>query len=110
MAIRCRTLHPTHQFIRRFHVRPLQPRHNRRPQIHTLDHRYEALGYRIASNNAPEDVDEDGCDFGIAGDEVECLLDGLWSCSTANVKEVRRLSAVQLDDVHGGHRQTSTVD
>lgn len=96
--------------MRHFHVRPLQPCNNWCPQIHAFDHRYQSLSNSIASNNSTKDVHKDCCDFGIAGDEVERLLDGLWRRSPADVEEISRLSAIKLDDIHSGHRQASPID
>ena len=93
-----------------FHVRALQPCHNGRPQIHALDNRYQSLGNGVASYDTAKDIDEDGCDFGIAGDEVKGLFDSLWSGSTADIKEVCGLTAVELDNVHCCHGETCAVD
>ena len=101
---------PTHKFMRNLHVRPLQPRHNRRPQIHTLHHTNQPLGDSIAPYDPPEDIYEDGCNFWVRGDEIKGLLDGLRGSAAANIEEVCRLAAVELDDVHGGHGEAGAVD
>lgn len=49
------------------------------------------------------------CYLAVRGDEPECLGDLLRRGTTAHVQEVGGLASVQLDDIHGGHRQTSTV-
>ena len=38
------------------------------------------------------------------------MLDGLGGRAAADVKEIGRLAAVELDDVHGGHGEAGTVD
>src|SRR3546814_8308569 len=43
-------------------------------------------------------------------DQLERLGDLLGRGAAADVKEVRRLATVQLDDVHGRHRQTGAID
>ena len=66
----------TDQLLRNFHIRALQARDNRSAEIHALDDGYEPLCDGVTTYNSTEDVDENGCDFGVAGDEVEGLLDG----------------------------------
>ena len=80
--------------MRHLHIRPLQPRNNRRPQVHALDHAYEPLRNGVAPDDATENVDEDGGDFGVRSDEVKGLLDGLRRGATADVEEVGGLAAV----------------
>ena len=92
------------------HIRPLQPRHNRRPQIHTLNHTDQTLCNRVTPHDAPEDIHKDGGDFGIRGDEVKGLLDGLRGGAAAHVEEVGGLAAVEFDDVHGRHGEAGAVD
>ena len=53
--------------------------------MHALDHRDETLGDGVASYDAAEDVDKDGGDLGIAGDERKGLLDCLCCRATTNV-------------------------
>ena len=96
--------------MRLLHIRALQSSHDGRPQVHALDDTDQSLSNGVTSDDTAKDVDEDGCDFGVAGDEVEGLFDGLRSGSSANVEEVGGLAAVELDDVHCGHGETSPVD
>src|SRR5699024_7640991 len=42
--------------------------------------------------------------------QLECLGDPLGRGGTADVEEVGRVAAVQLDQIHGAHGQTGTVD
>lgn len=79
-------------------------------EVEGLDGVDQASSNQVATDDTTEDVDEDGGDLGVAGDELESLLDGSGSGTTTNVKEVSGLAAVQLDDVHGGHGKTGTVD
>ena len=76
----------------------------------SLDDVDETLGDGVASDNTAEDVNEDSSDLRIASDEVESRLDGLGSGTTTNIKEVGRAAAVELNDIHGGHSKTSTVN
>ena len=70
----------------------------------------ETLGDVVAADDTTEDVDEDGRNLSVAGNELESLLDGGRGGTTTNVEEVGGLAAVELDDVHGGHGKTGTVD
>lgn len=79
-------------------------------EVQTLDGLDKTSGDGITSNDTTKDVDKDGSDLGVAGDELESLLDGGRGGTTTNVEEVGGLATVQLDDVHGGHGKTSTVD
>jgi hypothetical protein len=100
----------THQLVCLLHVGTLETGDNRGLQVHALNNRDETLGNGIATHDTTEDVDKDGSDLGVAGDEVERLPDGLGGSTAANVQEVSGRTTVQLDDVHGGHGQTGTVD
>ena len=73
------------QLCRQFHVGPLQSRDDGCPQVHALHHANQSLRNGITSDDSAEDVDEDGRDFGIAGDEVEGLFDCLRRCTSTNV-------------------------
>lgn len=106
----CSCLVYAYQFRSLLHVCPLQPRNNRRPQVHRLYHADQALRNGITSYNTAEDVDKDSCDFWIAGNEVECLLDSLRRGTSTNIKEIGWLTAVQLDNVHCCHCQAGAVD
>ena len=100
----------TYYVMRQFHVRALQTGDDWRAEVHALHDRHETLSNSITTHDAAKDVDEDGGDFGIGGDEVKGLLDGLRSGAAADVEEVGRLAAVELDDVHGGHGEAGAVD
>lgn len=79
-------------------------------EVERLDGVDETGGNVVAADDATENVDKDGSDLGVASDEFESLTDGLGSGTPTDVEEVGGLAAVQLDNVHGGHGKTSTVD
>lgn len=79
-------------------------------EVQALDSLDQASGDGITSHDTAKDVDKDGSDLGVAGDELESLLNGGRSGTTTNVEEVGGLTTVQLDNVHGGHGKTGTVD
>ena len=95
--------------MRHLHICPLQPRDNRRPQIHALHHANQTLRNGIAPHDPPKDIHEYGCDFRVRGDEVKGLLDGLRGSAPTHVKEVGGLTTVELDDVHSGHCKAGAV-
>ncbi len=92
------------------HVCTLQPRHDRRPQIHSLHHTDQPLRNSIAPYYTAEDIHKYGRNFRIACNEVEGLLNGLRCGASTNIKKVGWLSAVQLDDVHCCHCKAGAVD
>lgn len=79
-------------------------------QVEGLDSLDETGGNVVAADDTTKDVDKDSSDLGVRGDELKGLLDSLRGGTTTNIKEVGGLAAVQLDNVHGGHGQTGTVD
>ena len=91
-------------------VGSLQTSNNGYPQVHGLYDGDQALGDGIATHNTTEDVNKDSSDLGVRGDELESLLDGLRGGTSTNVQEVSRVTTVELDDVHGSHGETGTVD
>src|SRR5690606_12669639 len=54
--------------------------------------------------------DEDALDLRVGGDDLEGRRDLVLAGAAADVAEVGRLLAVQLDDVHRRHGQTGAVD
>lgn len=92
------------------HVGSLQSGDNGRAQTHLLHDVDQTLRDGIAPHDTAEDVDKDGRDLGVAGDQLERGLDRGRSRATADVEEVGGAAAIQLDDVHGGHGETGTVD
>lgn len=98
------------QSVGLLHVGTLQTSNDGNLEVKRLDGVDETVGNSIASHDTAEDVDEDGSDLGVAGDQFEGLLNGGRGSTTADVEEVGGLAAVQLDDVHRRHGQTGTVD
>ena len=96
--------------MRHLHVRPLQPRHDRRSQIHAFHHTDQALRNGITPDNTAKDIHENRRHFRVRRDKVKRLLDSLRCGAAADVEEVGGLAAVELDDVHGGHGKASAVD
>src|SRR5688572_4920774 len=69
-----------------------------------------ALGDHVAAHDAAEDVDQDPFDVGVGEDELECGRHALLGRAAADVEEVGRRAAIELDDVHGRHRKARAVD
>ena len=61
-------------------------------------------------HDAAEDVDQDALHVGIGGDDLERRRHLLLGGAAADVEEIRRRLAVELDDVHGRHGQAGAVD
>ena len=64
----------------------------------------------VALHDAAEDVDQDALDLGILEHDLEGFGDLLGAGAAADVEEVGRFGAEQLDRVHGRHRQTGAID
>lgn len=96
--------------MRQLHIRPLQPSNDRSPKIHALDNGNKPLRNGVAADDTTEDVDEDGGDFRVAGDEIEGLLDCLRGGSATNIQEVGRSASIEFNYVHGCHRKTGAID
>ena len=92
------------------HVGAFEPHHQRHLQADLLDRRDHALGDDVAFHDAAEDVDQDALHLGIGGDDLECGRHLLLGGAAADVEEIRRRLAVELDDVHRRHREPGAVD
>src|SRR6185437_2993543 len=77
---------------------------------HILDGIDHTVSDEVAADDAAEDVDQDRTDLGIRKYELECGGHPLTGRPAADVEEVGRLAAVQLDEVHGRHRESRAVD
>ena len=67
-------------------------------------------GEVVASEDSTEDVHKDSFDLGVVVEELEGLGQCIALCAATDIKEVSRLTTVELDDIHGGHGETSAVD
>lgn len=100
----------TYQLVSLLHVGTLETGNDGSAQTHLLHDVDQTLSDGVAADDTTEDVDKDGRHLGVAGDQLESALDGSGGGTTADVKEVSGGTAVQLDNIHGGHGQTGTVD
>lgn len=96
--------------MRLSHVGSLQTGDDRRAKVHFVDNIDQTLGDCIASDDTAENVDEDSGDLGVAGDKLESGSNSLWGSTATNIEEVGGAATVELDDVHGCHCKTSSVD
>ena len=71
---------------------------------------HHALGDHVALHDAAEDVDENPFNIWIGGDDLERRGHLFLRGTAADIEKVGRRHAVQLDDVHGGHRKTRAID
>lgn len=93
-----------------FHVGTLETGNDGDSKVHGLHNLDETSGNGVAADNTTENVDEDSSNLGVASNELEGTSDGSGGSTTANVEEVGGLASVELDNVHGGHGKTGTVD
>lgn len=100
----------TYQLVSLLHVGTLKTGNDGSAQTHLLHDVDQTLGNGVAADDTTEDVDKDGRDLRVTGDQLESALDGGRGSTTTDVKEVSGVTAVQLDDIHGGHGETSTIN
>src|SRR5690606_27694626 len=87
-----------------------QTDHDRHLDAHVLHCADDALGNHVATDDTAEDVDQNGLYVAVGQDGLERCGNAFLGCPAAHVEEVGRLATVQVDDVHGTHGQTGTVD
>src|SRR5690606_1250058 len=93
-----------------FGIITFQTHHHRHFHADFLDRADDAFGNHVAAHDATEDVDQYGLHVAVGKDDLERLGHPLLGGTTADIKEVGRLAAVQVDDIHGAHGQAGTVD
>src|SRR6201985_2248813 len=86
-----------------------EPHHQRHVKSNFAHGSGDAFGNDVALHDAAEDVDQDALHIGIGGDDLEGGRDLFLAGAAADVEDVRRANAVELDDVHGRHRETGAV-
>ena len=91
-------------------VGALEAHHQRHLEADLLDRGDHALGDDVAAHDAAEDVDEDALHVRVGGDDLERRRHLLLGGAAADVEEVGRALAVELDDVHRRHREAGAVD
>lgn len=92
------------------HVGALETSNDGNLEVERLDGVDQAVSDGIATNDTAENVDKDGGDLGIASNKLKSLLDSSRGSTATNIKEISRLTAVKLDDIHGGHGKTGAVN
>ena len=71
---------------------------------------HDAARHLVAAGDAAEDVDQDRLHVRVVQDDAEGCQHLVGLGTAADVQEVGRLAAGELDEVHGGHRQAGPVD
>ena len=104
------TKNQSYQLVSLLHVGTLETGNDGGAQAHLVDDVDQSLSDGVTADNTTEDVDKDSRHLRIAGDQLESALDSSRGSTTTNIKEVGGATTVQLDNVHGGHGETSTVD
>ena len=93
-----------------FDIGAFEPHDQRHVQIDLARRRDDALGDHVAAHDAAEDVDQDRLDVRVGQDQLERDGDPLVRRAAADIEEIGRVAAVQLDDVHRRHREAGAVD
>jgi hypothetical protein len=92
------------------HVGALQAHHQRYVERNLARGRDHAFGDHVATHDAAENVDQDALHVGVREDDLERRGNPLLGGTAADVEEVCRRAAAQLDDVHGRHGQPGAID
>src|SRR5450830_1179639 len=90
-------------------VRALEAHDDGNLDADLLDGVHDAGRDDVAAHDAAEDVDEDGLHVRVGQDDPHRVLDLLLVRAAADVQEVRRATARELNDVHRGHREAGAV-
>ena len=90
-------------------VGAFHPDHQRHVELHLLRRLDHALRQHVASHDAAEDVDQHAFDALVREQDAKRRGDLLGARAAADVEEVGRLRAVELDDVHRRHREARAV-
>src|SRR5690606_22111495 len=90
-------------------VRARQPDHDRHIDLDALCGRDDAVGDVVAAGDAAEGVEADHLHVRVGGDDAQRVDDLLRVRAAADVEEVRRLAAVELDQVHRRHCEACAV-
>ena len=96
--------------LAQIHIGAFEPHHQRHAQADVAHRGDHAFRDDVALHDAAEDVDQDALHLRIGGDDLERRRHLLGGGAAADVEEVRGLLAVELDDVHGRHREPGAVD
>src|SRR5262249_25614169 len=86
---------------------PHDQRHGQADFAHGGNH---AFGDHVAAHDAAENVDQDSLHVRIGGDDLERGGDLFLAGAAADIEEVGRRLAVELDDVHGRHGEACAID
>ena len=87
-----------------------EPHHQRHVQVDLARRGDDALGDHVAAHDAAEDVDQDALDVGVGEDDLERGGHPLLGGAAADIEEIGRRAAIELDDVHRRHREAGAVD
>src|SRR4029077_12128874 len=93
-----------------FDVSPFHAHHDGNLELQIFCGGDHARSEDVAAQDAAEDVDEDGAHAWITHQDAKSVLDLLQRAAAADIQEIRGRPAGVLNDVHGGHGQTSSVD
>ena len=90
-------------------VGTLQAHHHGHGYADVLDRRGDAFGDQVAAHDTAEDVHQNRLHVGVGENDPERPRDALRRGAAAHVEEIGRLAPVELDDIHGRHREAGAV-
>ena len=91
------------------HVGPFEPHHQRHGDVQFTGRVHDAVRHDVATQDTPENIDEDAPDVRVGKHDRKPGGDGLLAGPAPGVKEVGRLGPSLLDGVHRGHRKPGPV-
>ena len=92
------------------HIGTFKANHERHGQVHFLCRSNDTVGNDVALHDAAEDVDQYALYGGVLQDDLKRGRYFFLRCAAADVEEVGRKFAIQLDDVHRCHGKASAID
>ena len=90
-------------------VRPVEPDDDRVADLHPVERREDPARHLVAARDPAEDVEQDGFDLRVGGDDLERVDHALGVPPAPEVAEVRRAAAGKRDHVQRGHDQPGAV-
>src|SRR5699024_3325943 len=93
-----------------FRICAFQANHHRNLQADFPDCLDNTFGNQITAHDTAKDVDQNGLDVGAGSNQLERLGHPFGRGATADIEEIRRRAAMQLDQIHGAHGQAGAVD
>ena len=75
-----------------------------------LDRGDDALGDHVAFHDPAENIHQNAFDLGVGGDDLERFRHSILGGAAADIEEIRRRTAIELDDIHRRHGKPGAID